>query len=1545
MKVLFIILIITTTFQVLKKIHAKNVINEILHVNVTFTSVLIDDEVEINIPKIPGSIIKCETTFTGIHKNITKLDLMNDTNTNLNNGLIFHKNKTTIIDTCSFKINKFPIEYFGLWNITTFYNYDTSRTNIEDKSTYIIAISDEKDNGDLIVSYNPQIIAEKDYMYLMETNIIDGNIKKCIAVQKINGTEIIYSTTVKNSHIDFRWSNNKCVLWILQFNETFSGTWKITGYYLKNKNLTQTIMRSTSIYNIYTKSVSLNTTKFEYKITKYLMDNHDEMKIYNLNDPAIQKIQDNKIRIRIDDSVEWYEWYIEEYSHDNYHIREAVFSVEVKDNIIDKLDTYDVYWLNGSHVRVTLDDYKNSYCEFESPDEIIYQRVNLNSQKMKFYKIATVDDEGTWTARYLLKKNTISLKENKYIIKVTHPNKIHIIIKTIENEFSIQYISNKKLSGCIIEFSESINLTEDYKLYICTIKSEKISEKHFKKYEFNLMENNDNINYKINVQKNIIGIDDELPFYNGIIYVKNGENIWVQCLYDDPLEKCTIEGPHGFKYEMKDPDKLAKGKCRMIIFETNESHEGNWYCKILSNGKNNQVVYVESVSSLKIIEENFITSNVLAYDEFFWQQENNYNNTNVNKKILTCKVPDKINIKFCKWTGPNYINITEKRVEKKYTAIVNSRNCSLHINDMDAEDFGEWYCYVYLEHQNNIIFDYSKMNLKLPQVLEDKNFKAYDYELLDVVVHNNAHLKYKPLNNSQKIRYCNWINPDGNYLFKNISTSKYQSQKNDNDCQMEIKDISENDFGSWTCCAILLNTKSDKLCGIIRIQAASNEIYKYIFLILKILGAIIGLFLVFAYDSNNSTVSDISRPEPPLNPTFETRKNETVIINWAPPFNTSYSGFHVEILPVNLTPDNSIISIDIPPQESYIIIKNLTAGETYKFKLYTILNSKKSLPITSKNLTTNPNKPGQSNVLFKNETTLHITWLSPFPFGIFSHYNISIAPSDATTSFYQLKNNKNTSSLNEAIFNNLIPGKLYKIIITTISNNKKSIPQILQQRTLPLMPTNLTINNITTESFKITWNPPNKLSQFDYYKITLLTDETTTTINQLKNESSWLFNNLKPGNTYCIKIQTISDDLSSLTLSKIITIKPLSIFDIKIKQPDDCECFEIDWNYNSSSIQDSVHVQINYLEIDDVIDVIDKQININNKKIIANDILPGRNYTIILKTMSKNIESNENIIYQISRPLCPMINQIVITKNLEISWKTDVNSRQQKFQIILIRNDTNTVLTKTTIETKLIIPNIYPGACYEIKIFSISYGINSKINNDFIIIPPRPPINLHLSKLWTFTSVFIRWIEPSKSLFSEFIVSYIASDNFEWIKLPAINTTELEISNLIPGEKYVIRVNTISYGVEGNYPAEIKHIIAPKPVTSVIVIPHYNNATLFIERPEGRIDYYIIEVSKLNENNVTKIVNVINFNATKIYPSIEIIGIDNLIPDEDYFISIFSVSHHVLGEATNWNTTTAKMPISELSSGCFYEIDKNKQNDTLNGDHIFLKYLNIKKIK
>lgn len=50
----------------------------------------------------------------------------------------------------------------------------------------------------------------------------------------------------------------------------------------------------------------------------------------------------------------------------------------------------------------------------------------------------------------------------------------------------------------------------------------------------------------------------------------------------------------------------------------------------------------------------------------FWHVMNFFGNTNVNKKILTCKV---------------------KRVEIKYTAIVNSCNCSLHTNGKEKKNF------------------------------------------------------------------------------------------------------------------------------------------------------------------------------------------------------------------------------------------------------------------------------------------------------------------------------------------------------------------------------------------------------------------------------------------------------------------------------------------------------------------------------------------------------------------------------------------------------------------------------------------------------------------------------------------------------------------------------------------------------------------------------------------------------------------------------------------------------------------------------------------
>lgn len=68
---------------------------------------------------------------------------------------------------------------------------------------------------------------------------------------------------------------------------------------------------------------------------------------------------------------------------------------------------------------------------------------------------------------------------------------------------------------------------------------------------------------------------------------------------------------------------------------------------------------------------------------------------------------------------------------------------------------------------------------------------------------------------------------------------------------------------------------------------------------------------------------------------------------------------------------------------------------------------------------------------------------------------------------------------------------------------------------------------------------------------------------------------------------------------------------------------------------------------------------------------------------------------------------------LNISWKSDVNSKQDKYEVQWIRNDTNERNIKTTYESKIILSHLYPGAGYLVKVFAISHGLKSEPHEYF----------------------------------------------------------------------------------------------------------------------------------------------------------------------------------------------------------------------------------------
>lgn len=691
---------------------------------------------------------------------------------------------------------------------------------------------------------------------------------------------------------------------------------------------------------------------------------------------------------------------------------------------------------------------------------------------------------------------------------------------------------------------------------------------------------------------------------------------------------------------------------------------------------------------------------------------------------------------------------------------------------------------------------------------------------------------------------------------------------------------------------------------------------------------------------SNSTVVDLpawqgfiyTPPDPPTNLTVVIRGGKTAHISWNPPLTGEFSGFKMKV--ISLSEAAPVRTITLSEYSSPYILKDLTPGGSYQVQLFTVYDNKESAAYISRNFTTKPSTPGKFIVWFRNETTLLVLWQPSYPASIFSHYKVSIDPPDAPESVLYVEREGEPPGPAQAAFKGLIPGRAYNISVQTVSEDEISTPTTAQYRTIPLRPLGLTYDraSLTSHSVRVLWEPPKGLCEFDKYQISMnvrrQSGASTVPITKGRDEPTVcdLDDGLEPGRTYQILVKTFSAKVASWPATLNVTLKPLPVLDLKSVINPNSGDLKIKWRVDNSSYQELF--KISYLEAESLNGDSNTML-VDAEECELDSLLPGRNYSISVQAVSNQIESNETTIYQATRPSSPIIEELKSTEfGLNISWKSDVNSRQENYIVIISRNDSSTEpMTTFTTDSKLILTNLYPGAGYHIKVIAVSHGLQSEPHDYFQAVYPRPPKNLTVEKI-TSNSVVARWQEPTDTIFSEYSIRYRVEEEEKWNRLPSVKAvaTEAEITDMTPGEKYLIQVNTVSYGVESIHPLQINHTVRPNPVSNIAALVDSTNVTLEFPRPEGRIEYYVVfwnAISDVNERMQSK--NVSDF--SKYDKNVRIL-VEELMPGIRYQFEIQTVSYGLESDVTRLAARTMPLILSEV-------LVVNNQQST---DHVTLRY-------
>ncbi|XP_030754681.1 tyrosine-protein phosphatase 10D-like [Sitophilus oryzae] len=652
-------------------------------------------------------------------------------------------------------------------------------------------------------------------------------------------------------------------------------------------------------------------------------------------------------------------------------------------------------------------------------------------------------------------------------------------------------------------------------------------------------------------------------------------------------------------------------------------------------------------------------------------------------------------------------------------------------------------------------------------------------------------------------------------------------------------------------------------------------------------------------------------PDPPSGLSVYVRSGKQAVISWSPPANGSYTSFKLKINPLVHIPDGKAITIENVENTQYTL-KDLVPGATYQVQAFTVFENKESAAYTSRNFTTKPNTPGKFIVWFRNETTLLVLWQPPYPAAIYTHYKVSIDPPDANDFILYVEKEGEPPGPAQAAFKGLVPGRAYNISVQTMSEDEISTPTTAQYRTVPLKPGKITFDKdkITTNSFVVHWEPPSGKSEFDKYHISLGTIRKLPPYHRLRDEPTfWEFkDNLEPGKTYSVVVKTVSGKVTSWPVTADVTLEPLPVGQLQSMLDDKTGTISISWKPNPESTQDSFLVS--YHEVESTIGD-SNTVMTNQTKIELEALFPGRNYSVTVQAVSKEMKSKEESIYVVTRPSAPIIEDLKpMVDGLNISWKSDVNSKQDKYEIVWIRNDTNDRDYMTIYNNKIILSNLYPGAGYLVKIYAISHELKSEPHEYFQPVFPKPPRNMTIEKTTT-NSVIVQWQAPLDSLITEYSIRYKTGSDNQWVRLPAVQNTEAEVTDMTPGERYTIQVNTVSYGLESNEPQQLNHTVRPNPVSNIAPLVDSNNVTLEWPRPEGRVETYIVRwweattPSQVNKSTVSQ-----NQNGTGLVRLL----VGDLMPGEEYVFDIQAISNDLESDVTVLRTRTKSLVVNNHQS-------------------------------
>uniref|UniRef100_A0A7N6AIZ4 protein-tyrosine-phosphatase n=1 Tax=Anabas testudineus TaxID=64144 RepID=A0A7N6AIZ4_ANATE len=500
-----------------------------------------------------------------------------------------------------------------------------------------------------------------------------------------------------------------------------------------------------------------------------------------------------------------------------------------------------------------------------------------------------------------------------------------------------------------------------------------------------------------------------------------------------------------------------------------------------------------------------------------------------------------------------------------------------------------------------------------------------------------------------------------------------------------------------------------------------------------------------------------------------------------------------------------------------------------------------------------------------------------------------------------LQNQTVLKTQSECVFNGLVPGRLYTVLVNTRSGKYESSTST-HGRTFPAVVQSLVLAGQGTEDLRVRWSAAP--GDVDHYEVQLLFNDMKVfppiTLGSAVGEC--VLSSLTPGRLYKILVSTFSGPNQRAQFVEGRTV-PSKVKNIHVSNSGDSTSLKVSWTPGQGDVDGYLVFLYRENRQLDLRSVLKHQ-----NEVMFGSLQPGQMYKVTVQSVSGELVNNNTASGRTvpSQVTGLQVENLHSTCSLQVSWQEALGiADRYNLQVLDNRGSLVTNCSQPTGQTSYRFDGLIPGKKYRVLVQTISGGVHSLGVSAEARTRPAAVTDLTV-KANSSTSLSFSWSPPDGDFEVYEVFLYKSDDSLKESQHVQSSSQQCSFQGLRPGAPYKLVVLTHS-GDQSNQ-SSIWARTVPAAVSSLRARSGNQSDALQVnwEHGGGDLSGYLVNLYSPDGSLQAE---------KQLSPEVKEFIFSDLVPGRLYRAEVWSLSGELGKRANTLGRTAPRPPTSFLFRG------------------------------